>query len=206
VNFAILAAASGLFGLFGNEGPPVPLVTSLAGRDCATTLDLSKATVLRYTGNESDIDAFLDPAAACVQTPAGPSLYHVYRLPDAVSPDLIAVTSKPFGAAILPPRVLLLDNAGTVKRQFAGADLAYHGTGLTARFRSHPDETYLVVESDSALIGSTVSRVTESTNAYIMPAGNGYFSVHTGNDQTTQFMYSYTGKLEIALEPLPKSN
>src|SRR5205085_4234035 len=121
-------------------------------RNCASTLDLSKPVALAYAGKENDIEANLDPAATCVRTLAGPALYRTFQLPETDAPYVITVTSKPFGGAILPPRVVLLAHTGAVKRELAGADLMFHGNGLTARFRSHPDESYLVVESDSALI------------------------------------------------------
>ena len=76
--------------------------------------------------------------------------------------------------------------------------------GRSARFRSHPDEVYLVVESDPGLEGNSISRIGKNTSTYVMPAGAGYFMVHTGSDSTTQLTYSHTGKLEILLEPLPK--
>jgi hypothetical protein len=131
-------------------------------------------------------------------------LYRVFQLPAAAEPYVVTVSSEPFGGAILLPHLLLLDSAGIVKREFARDDLLFRGTALSARFRSHPDEVYLVVESDPGLVGNSISRIGENTSSYVMPAGAGYFMIHTGSDSTTQLTYSHTGKLEIVLEPLPK--
>jgi hypothetical protein len=200
---ALLAGAGLLGGLFGNPHNNIQLITTLAGRTCAQVLDLSAPVALAYSGRQKSQDVVIDGSAPCIQTSAGPALYRVFQLPAADAPYVVTVGSEPSDSALLSPRVLLLDSQGTVKRQFAGDDLRYQGDALSARFRGHGDETYLVIESDPSVIGSTVSRIAESTNTYVAASGAAVFTIHTGNDAHNEFLFSHSGALSISLEPVP---
>jgi hypothetical protein len=204
MNVVVLAAAAGLFGLFGNpHDSDIQPVTSLVGRNCAAAPDLASPMVLQYAGKEKSTDAAIEATAPCVLTSSGAALYRVFQLPPRTALYVITVVSMPFGASLLSPRLLLLDAQGTVKRELARDDLIFRGNDLSARFRSHPDEVYLVVESDAGLVGNALSRTAESTNVYVSAAANVIYSIHTGNDVTMQYVYSHTGPIEITLEPLP---
>jgi hypothetical protein len=128
------------------------------------------------------VDFQIVSASRCTQTGGGAVLYRVLRLPPAANPYVVTVTSQPFGNAILLPHLLLLDANGQVKREYARDDLMFWSNALSARFRSHPDETYLVVESDAGVTGTWISRIAESTNAYTAATGTAYFTIHTGNE------------------------
>jgi hypothetical protein len=183
--------------------PGIQPVFDLKGHACAAAPDLTTGQSLPYAGREKTFDGDIGPAAPCAQTAQGAVLYRVFQLP-AGGTYVVTVTSEPSGGAILLPHLLLLSTNGEVKREVARDDLMYRGKALSARFRSHADEAYLVVESDPLVVGNSVSRVVESTNTMVAPVGvGGYIAIHTGNDNTMQLTYSHTGKLEIAIEPLP---
>jgi hypothetical protein len=204
VNPALLSGAA-LLGLFGSHSVDIPVVTTLADRTCANTLDLSRPTALSYPGKENEIDANIDAAAPCVKTAAGAALYRTFQLPESAASYVITVSSEPFGSAILAPRVLLLAQDGAVKREFAGSDLMFHGSTLSARFRSHPDEAYLVVESDAGVIGGAVSRISENTTSSMMSTGQAIFAIYQGRDETRNLVYSHTGPYTVTLEPVPQA-
>jgi len=185
--------------------PGIQPVFDLKGRACAATPDLTTGESLPYAGREKTFDGDIGAAAPCLQTAQGAVLYRVFQLPTGGT-YVVTVTSEPSGGAILLPHLSLLGTNGEVKREVARDDLMYRGRALSARFRSHADEAYLVVESDPLVVGTSVSRVVESTNTMVAPVGvGGYVAIHTGNDETMQLTYSHTGKVEIAIEPLPDS-
>jgi hypothetical protein len=97
---------------------------------------------------------------------------------------------------------LLLGGDGGVRREFSGQALQFRGTGLGAVLRSHPDETYLVVESDPSMVGKTDSRIADETQVYTVSSGYGAYQVHTGTETHPTFTYSHNGRIEITLTPL----
>jgi hypothetical protein len=186
-----------------SPAPGIQPMFDLKGRACAAAPDLTTGQSLPYTGRETSFDGDIGPGAPCIQTAQGAVLYRVFQLP-AGGTYVVTVTSEPSGGAILLPHLLLLGTSGEVKREIARDDLMYRGRALSARFRSHAEEAYLVVESDPRVVGTSVSRVAESTNSMVAPVGvSGYVTIHTGNDETMQLTYSHTGKVEIVLEPMP---
>ena len=193
-----------------------PLIT-LGDRSCVTAPDLSLAAQLVYAGREQNWDIIVDGTAHCVQTGAGPVLYRAFRLPETSEPYILTLASVPTGGSVLLPHLMMLDAHGAVKRELTRDDFMFRGTGvkftifdrspdftLSTRIRSHSDETYLVVESDAGAVGKAVTQTTENVNSFAAPVGTGVMVIHTGTDNTAQFTYTHTGKLQLKLEPVPK--
>ncbi len=201
--FAIAALAAFLpMRLLAHDATP-ELLTDLANRTCADAVDLTSAMPLVYEGKEKEIEFTITAAAPCVTLSGQLALYAVFRLPTLNRPDIIAVDSEALAPIMFAPHLLLLDAQGAIKRDVSRDMVMFHGRDLRVLVRSHPDETYLVIASDSGLVGKSVSRIDDSTSMF--PAGGPglMVMVHTGSESTNVLSFSHTGKVEITLSPLP---
>ena len=112
--------------------PRPPPVVSLADRNCSTNSDLGISMVAQLTLG-SDAKAALGSQSPCIEWPDhSKSTYAAFALPDLNEPYLIWITSTPDGAALLWPRVLLLDGLGATVRQIDRDRFLPHGSTLQA--------------------------------------------------------------------------
>src|SRR6185437_15724309 len=172
--------------LSGCASAPPPLL-DISAHACSSSPDLiaAKSLPLGESGHPSPVKVDIDDSAPCLQTPQGKSLYAAFRLPDSLSPYLIAVRSLPLGKGIFVPHLLLLGGTGAVRRQIGQDELEFRGTTLSAIIRSHPGELYLLVAATPQSVGKTDSRIIETTRATGGATGNGgYFYINTGQDET----------------------
>jgi hypothetical protein len=152
-------------------------------------------------GDKSTVE--LGDDAACLEVGGARSTYVVFRLPDAEVPYLVAVTSEPRGATLFAPRLMLLDAAGTVRREIPRAAFMFHGTALQAGLRAQPADRYLVVASDPASVGQKASRIVASTQQMMVPVGPAYGFVHTGSEATQDLTFAHNGSVTVSAAPLP---
>jgi hypothetical protein len=186
------------------KAPGAPPLTSLAGRPCAAQPDLAAARPLLLASGK-DVTVELPAGGDCLE--AGgvePSAYAAFKLPDAVEPYLLTVTSKPAGQALFTPRLLLLDAAGATTREVARETFVFHGASLYTGLRVRPGERFLVVASDPRSIGQSVDQITASTSATTMSTGVAIFTVHSGAEATQRYTYAHNGTVTVAAEPMPK--
>lgn len=195
-------AAFALSACAHDPGPP-PQV-DMGSLPCSTAPNLADAASIAFDPkNEKPVTVTFDGSLGCVANGGQRSLYKLFLLPATDRPYIIAVTAQFWGNTILAPRVLLLDKAGAVKREASHSDFAFRAAGLTALLRSHADENFLMVSSDPAFAGQTLSRIVTATHQSTMVAGPAVVSVYTGSDTTMDVQLSATGKLIITLEALP---
>lgn len=204
VPFALL----GLFVFLGGcatKIPPMPPLTDLGTRQCATTPDFAHATPLPLNPREKTVKKItINAKTACLNDAAGPSLYVVYALPVSDKRYTVSVTSVPDGTTLFAPRVLLYGADGTLKRSFVGKQISFRGTSLSLYFLSHPGERYLVVASDPAAVGGKHDMIQSSTQVTPVMAYPFYFEMHTGSDTEIRDTFAYNGELEIRIIPPPK--
>jgi hypothetical protein len=201
---AALAVAALLGGCAGEQGPP-PL-TALPVHDCAAAPDLSKAAAL-VLDPKDDTERIVDIAAAtpCVKTASGDALYVVYSLPQTSAPYVIGVASPAMGATLFAPHVMLLAADGTVKREYSGDQLEFHGDGLGVRVRNHGDEAYLVIASDPGAVGRSTTRINEATRVGYGSTGTATFEIHTGSESRDTYTYAHNGRVTVTLTPIAPS-
>lgn len=183
-----------------NAPPPI---TDISTRQCGAAFDLSKPAPVTFDGQkEWTVDTDINETTPCIAAAGGSAVYTTFQLPQISTPYVISVMSLVEGSTVFVPRVLLLGGDGGVRREFSGQALQFRGTGLGAVLRSHPDETYLVVESDPSMVGKTDSRIADETQVYTVSSGYGAYQVHTGTETHPTFTYSHNGRIEITLTPL----
>jgi hypothetical protein len=194
-----------LAGCAHDPGPP-PQV-DLASAPCARSMDLARATPLLFDPkNEKSISVVLDGSSQCLEGADGArALYKLFALPKTSEPFILMVGASPWGNTLLAPRMALLDDKGAVKRSTTHADFTFRAHNLTALMRSHADETYLAVSSDTDVLGHSVSRITDSVRTNMVMAYPLFFQVYTGSDATTNYTLTPAGSLTVSLSPFPKN-
>jgi len=202
----LLAVAAALL-LAGCAAPnlAMPPITSLENRTCATEPDFSHATALQVHAKDVKVTkAVVDQAAPCFADTRGASAYTVFSIPPLSAQYTIQVDSTPAGNALFAPRILLYDKDGVLKRSMMEKQIAYRGSNLSAVFRNHDDEAYIVVASDPAACGERNSRINDSTNVTTICTGYFCFQVHSGNESMHTMTLTHNGRLEVSLIPIAK--
>jgi len=183
------------------EAGPPPLL-DLGARECSASVDLARAVPVPFDPKGTAEPALvpLDAASPCVARPgAKPSVYAVFALPAGDVPYFLSIASLPVGGALFPPSAELLDASGSVLRAVDSKAFLFRGNALTAQIRSHEGERYLLVQSVSELVGTTVSRTGVATSGSTVSTGNGGFvSMYSGSDVTTTLTFSLNGRLAVS--------
>lgn len=202
---SVLVLTALLAGCAHDPGPP-PQV-DLASVPCARSMDLAAAAPLSFDPkNEKTVATVLNASSQCVESADGArALYKLFALPKTSEPFILMVSASPWGNTLLAPRIALLDEKGSVKRSTTHADFTFRAHNLTALMRSHADETYLAVSSDTDVLGHSVSRITDSVQANMVAAYPVFFEVYTGSDATTNYTLTPAGNLTVSLSPFPKN-
>jgi len=184
--------------------PVPPPMVDLAAVHCESDLALGGATpVLFDPKNGKMTPGLIDGGAPCLAEKAGTrALYRVFTLPAAADSFVIDVRATPWANTILAPRVLMLDGNGRETRSATRADFTFRGQSLSTLLRSHDDERYLVVLSDSEMLGRTVSRIVEGVQTNMVFTPYAAVAYNTGTDRTNVMTLTPTGRVEVTLTPI----
>jgi hypothetical protein len=208
LKLAAPAAALGLLAGCAHAPAPAPMTALVPGL-CAPAFSLEGAKATQVVmAKEAKIS--LGAASDCMRLADGqPTLYAVFRLPDAAEPYLITIRSLPIGQGLVIPRLMLMADNGVVLRTIEGERFTFHGASMMTKLRSHPGEAYLVVAVDTRYVGQAVSQIAES---FVQTAGTSFIGkaiVHTtstaGSSNTVDYVFSYNGDLVVSAEPVPKA-
>jgi hypothetical protein len=179
-------------------------ITSLQGRTCTAAPDFSHATVLQVDKEDSKYTtATVDGNAACFNDARGASAYAVFAIPPLSGQYTIQVSSIPANPALFAVRILLFDKDGTLKRTIQEKQITYRGLALSAVFRNHDDEQFLVVASDPSVTGNSDNRISGNTNVTTICTMYGCFSSYSGSEAVTNVVLAHNGKLSVGLIPIP---
>jgi hypothetical protein len=187
--------------------PIPPPIVDIASMPCANTMAMNNAIRLQFDPkgkDEKTTVAILDGTSNCIQDAAGGRrLYQLFALPDLSAPYIISVRSSPWADTILAPRMLLLSGDGQMMRSTTHADFTFRGEQLSALVRSHQDEAYLAVTSDSEVLGKQVTRVIEAVQSTVVAMPAGAFIWYSGSDVTNRMVLSAAGRVEVTIVPFP---
>jgi hypothetical protein len=146
------------------------------------------------------IDVLID--GACLAPENGPRRgYAVFRLPVTAEAYLVDIKSVPRGSTLFPPVVVILDAGGKETGRMERGTFTFHGSTLYAGLRTHPDDRYLVVESDPQLVGQGVSQIAEAVQ--VSSFGGGSF--HTGSESITSLVFAHNGLISISTRKIPSA-
>jgi hypothetical protein len=179
-------------------------MVDLQTMSCDSEFVLGNSVAAQFDPKEEKITvAVLDGQARCLAEPAGTrALYQVFALPDSADPYVIAVRALPWDDTILAPKTLLLDGSGHMTRSVEHQDFTFRGQTLSTLLRSHSGERYLVVVSDSQVLGTKVSRIVDNVQQTMGATAYGAFYIYTGSDKTNNMTLTPSGRVELALSPI----
>lgn len=181
--------------------PDIPPLLDISAAQCAPQPDLATpiVTVATVDGDsERPSTAALNLHSGCMNGADGKSLYAVFMLPDG-GPYTISVSSLPQGRCVFAPRATVLDAQGVKLRQLPPTSFLFRGRNLTALYRSHPGERYLLVSSDAPSVGKPLRRVQETVQATMIAAGGIFVTVYTGSDIASEATWSYNGEVSVSV-------
>jgi hypothetical protein len=201
---AALATAALLSGCATPDPGYTPITTLDAAKCPATKPDFSKAIPLFV--HKSDTKTTLtkvDDKAPCFTDARGASTYAVFAIPPLAGQYTIEVDATPYGSALFAPRIMLFDKDGNLTRTVMEKQITYRGSSLSAVFRNHDGEAYLVAASDPAATGQKDSRIAGNTTATMICTGYGCFTTYSGAETTMNVTFSHNGKVSVTLIPIP---
>lgn len=184
--------------------PVPPPVVDLQAMNCDASFVVSNSVAAQFDAKDEKITtAVLDGRARCLQDKAGGrSLYQVFALPVSAVPYVIAVRALPWDDTILAPKTVFLDDSGHVTRSTEHQDFTFRGQTLSTLLRSHGGEQYLIVLSDSQVLGKTYSRIVDTVQQTMGATAYGVFYIYTGSDKTRNMTLTPSGRVEVALTPI----
>lgn len=177
--------------------PAPPPVTSLRERDCSARLVLATAHSVPF-GSDQATTTILDGQGLCLNAGITKSSYAVFRLPNAVPPYLVMVTSEPRGRALLSPRLMILNAQGELSREISRDAFMFQDDSLYVGFRTHPGERFVIVASDPGTVGRQVSQIMGFADSV------DYFPL--GHESTRSFIYSHNGRVIVSAQPMPRAD
>ncbi len=200
-----LMIASAILLLSGCAHAPPPPMLSISQTSCDTSPDMQHAEPIAYNEkDESSISAQFNEKSTCLQSGSGAkSLYKLYRLPNAQAPYSISIVSVPTEVSVFVPHIAIFDGNGALVREIPRDSLTFRNGNLSALFRSHANDSYLLLASDVDQVGKSSQQILETTRTDMFCAGTAFITVHTGDDRSRQLMYSHNGSVEITLAPIP---
>ncbi|MGE5516501.1 MAG: hypothetical protein ACM31D_11850 [Bacteroidota bacterium] len=185
-----------------NTAPPT---LTLAATNCDAAPNLALAEELPL-GDKNSAAKLVDLKAdgPCLRDGEGRArLYTLFRLPaDAASPFTLRVSSPAQGKVVMAPKIALLTAEGGVAREIADNALLFRGGALGAMFRLRSEDRYLLVTSDPDRVGKKFMRTATTLNSSTVSAGRGVATFYSADDQTSDFIFSHTGKLDVRVDPL----
>lgn len=185
-----------------NDAPPT---LTLAADHCDSAPNLALAQELPL-GDKKSVAKTVDVKAdgPCLRGEEGRArLYTLFRLPtDAGTPFTLQVSSPAQGKVVLAPKIVLLDAEGGVSREIADSALLFRGGALGTLFRLRTEDRYLLVTSDPDRVGKRFLRTATTMTSTTVSSGSGFATFHSASDQTADYTFSHTGKLDVRVEPL----
>jgi len=181
--------------------PDIPPLLDISAAQCTQQPDLANAIVTVATvdgDSEKPRTATLNLRSGCIDGADGRSLYAVFAMPDG-GPFTISVSSLPQGRSVLAPRARILDAQGVEVRRLPPSSFLFRGPNLTALYRSHPGEHYLVVSSDPPSVGKPLRRLQENVQATTAGAGGIFVTIYTGTDIASEATWSHNGEISVSV-------
>ncbi|MEQ8267649.1 MAG: hypothetical protein RH982_10665 [Parvibaculum sp.] len=202
--FLCLCAAAALAGC-GTKTPDLAPLVQIASPSCSAEPDITRSHPLALDA-ENKVEPLrltIQEQSPCLNEDGAKSLYEVIALPTFSDPLIVTVRSLPSKSGIFAPRILMLDKEGNKLRELDREAIHFRGTALTAMLRTRPEERYLVVASDTKLVGDDISRVQGAIHQQMVSSGVVTFAVYTGSESTANMTYAHNGTIQVSARPVP---
>jgi len=209
----VLAAAPALLLQACASTPPTPpseAVTTISGKTCVGQPSLKDPISLTPPQAKTDyeVSTLVDASKPCLTVGDASSNYIVYALPEHAENHTITVGGVQEPLRTFAPSVSLLDAGGKVVRAFADDRFATLGNMLGVQFRPTPQERFILVYSNHALIGKSVNTLeTRVNSAYgyapATPSSYGYsYQTSHGVEGKHNRVYSNEGYVSVTVQAI----
>ena len=201
---ALIAAAAAC----ATAPPPSPPVTSLAGKACGPAVSVADAVSAAPEKPKAHhaVTATLDASSPCATEGEGaaPFNYVVFALPTDTPAHLATVGARREALRVVPPRVSILDEAGTARSVMTSEEARNVGSVLGFQIALRPQDRYVVIASDPAGVGAARSRVetgiARGTGGMMVGTTYASYSTMHGVDAATNRTGSHEGTVVLTLD------
>ena len=190
--------------------PPPVAVTAISGKTCTAEPSLKDAISLTPPEPKTlfEVSTLVDGAKPCLTVGAAQSNYVVYAIPEHGDNHTITVGGVQEEIRTFAPSVSLLDADGKVVRAFADDRFAILGNILGVQFRPAPQERFILVSSNPAMIGKSVNTLETRINTgsgYVAPTaysyGYSYQTVRGAEGKHTR-VFSHEGHVSVTVQAI----
>lgn len=185
------------------EAPPV-LSLQVTRADCVAKPTLAHPVSIAFEAGKTQkkIQLRLDEQSDCWQRETGNALYAVVEFPKVTTPSIVEVMSLSSKDGIFAPYLMMLDEKGNTLRTITKDQMLFRGSALSASFRLHEGEKYLVAASDPQLVGQTDTKIEDGTTSNMISTGTAAVMVYSGYAGEATRTYSHTGLVEVKLREI----
>jgi len=205
----MLCAAAVLGACQSTPPPPPEAVTDLSGKTCQADISLVDAIALTPKNQKSWQDVFsqVGPETPCVGEGDAAANYVVFALPDFGPNHVITVGGQKQARRTLAPKILLLDWEGTVTREFAADKYDYRGGSYSVQFRPGADDRFILVETDSALVGEIETRfetqlLMRQGTVGLPNGGTASYTTYSGKEGAQSRTFSHEGVVTVRVQAI----
>lgn len=184
---------------------PLAAKTNLSGVACDDVFDLENPTEVSLLEDDNQdnifVDAVVDDQSPCFRSEAGAkSSYAVFTIKDVDPLTMtVVVGSRLELGRILAPLVVVLSEEGEFLRSYGADRFLYRGDHLSVSFRPKADDYYIVVKSNSDIVGDGYDNIkTLVTHAHI-PVGYSLGAIPASADLVNNTVYSHYGIARLRL-------
>lgn len=188
--------------------PPPSAVLDISSKTCGQVVNLETAEPLtpKKTQKWVDIHTAVDETSACVTSGGQSGNYVVYELPEHATNHVITVGGAKQKIRLLAPAVSMLDSNGELVRTFIADKYQYIGGVFGVQLRPNEGERYLLVKTDSDLVGNVEevfeTRMVTQTGYASTPTGGASYTTYHGQENSTHRTFSHEGTVTIRVQAL----
>lgn len=188
------------------QRPSVPARLDLSAANCGSDIQLAGALALTQEKKDGPFTATarIGDAAPCVDQNGIRSVYQAFALPGVEGAMMATVVSVPLGGTIFTPRLQIRSGDGAIAREVGRDAFLFSGNTLQVQVRLRAGERFVVVLSDPATIGKTVTNIASGTNSTgIVTPGGGYVPINTGYENSATLTFAHNGEVVVIVGPIP---
>ena len=208
---APIVAALLLAGCATTMAPPPIALTEFGAVDCVTSPDLLNAISLLPEKDRAVwvVDRVLDGRSSCLNWEGSSGPYLVFALPAPLpgeawgAPVEIGGVLEPL--RLFSPHVVLLDSQGVPTRTFEPDQYLVRSSIYSVQFQPQPGESYALVTSNPARMGSAYEGIRTGTSTSYIYTGFGAMAWTTGVEQSVSTRFSYAGMVRALVYRPPEA-
>lgn len=202
---AVLTAAFALLTACAAKRESIPSRLDLSAAACGSDVPVANAAVLTREKADQPFKATvrIGDGAPCVMDANGArSTFQVFGIPSG-NAMMITIVSVPLGETIFSPRLQMRDANGAVLRDVARDMFMFNGNALQVQLRLREGERFVVVLSDPATVGKSVTNIASSTSTTVVPAGPVFIPVTSGGESSSKLTFAHNGEVTVTVGPIP---